>query len=253
MRVNGSADASGTGTDQPVFHPFLEVGASPSASSSTTFDCSGEHVSFLAEDDQPSHAHTLDSQPTGTDTQTTLQRISAFTAPLIDAATSGLSQAAAVASGALRVAGAAVHELGNVPRSTLVSAATTFCGTAGALSLAAPLLIGRTQRSVGYSASAGWASVGAGMMVDAAGNGRNLASRLLQGTCGAANMAAAALAGASVTASAQGQSIKADTLQKVSAALLGVGAVTFVGALQAARLAAFNAPRRPDRESDGSV
>lgn len=264
--MKGSAAASDTEIDQPVFPPSAN-GPLP-ASSSTALDCSGDPVSFLAEDDQRSHVPTLDSEPTHADTQTTLQKLSSFAAPLIDASAAGLSLAAArlsahpmaakasgVASGALWVAGAAAYELGNAaPYSKVLSASNTFCGTAGALSVAAPLLLGQTQSNVAYSAAAAWAANGAADMVCATGNTYpNLPSRLLLGASGAANVTAAALSAASARASAEGQSIKAANLGTVSAALWGVGAAAALGAEWAARSDALNRPRQPGREWDSPV
>lgn len=153
-------------------------------------------------------------------------------------------------SGALWVAGAAAYELGNAaPYSKVLSASNAFCGTAGALSVAAPTLLGPTQSNVAYSAAAAWAANGAADMVCATGNTYpNLPSRLLLGASGAANLAAAALSAASAKASAEGQSIKAANLGTVSAALWGMGATAALGAEWVARSDAFNRPGRPDQE-----
>lgn len=141
-----------------------------------------------------------------------------------------------VASGGLWLAGAVVNEFGNAPYDKLVSATNFFCGTAGTLSIAAPLVLGQTQRSVAYSSAASWVANGTADIVCAAGNTRrNISSRLLQGASGVANMAAAGLAAASVDASAHNDGVRAANLGTVSSVLWTVGAAAALGAEWVAR------------------
>jgi hypothetical protein len=146
-----------------------------------------------------------------------------------------------------------VNEIGNAPYSKLVSTSNFFCGTAGALSIAAPLVLGPTQRNVAYSSATSWVVNGMADIACAAGHtNRSITSRLLQGAGGAANMAAAALSAASVDASAHNDGAKAANLGTASSVLWTVGAAANLGAEWVARSDARN-PRRPNRDLNGAV
>lgn len=164
------------------------------------------------------------------------------------------AKVAGATSGVLWLGGAVVSEFGNAPYNKLASATNFFCGTAGALSIAAPLLLGKNQRNVAYSSAASWVANGLADVACAAGNTqRNFPSRLLQGMSGMANMAAAGVATKSANASAHNEPIKAAKLGVVSSALWLGGGAAALGAEWAARSDAFNRPRQPGRELNSPV
>ena len=267
--INHSAFPTSAGVN-PYASPAIETspGGSPTAStsSSTTFDRSGDHVSFRTMSDQSLSSQLVDAAPPGTDTPTRLQTICAFSGPVIDAVAAALSLAtsrlsanplaarlAAVISGSLWAGGAVVNEWGNAPNSKLVTGANAFGGIAGTLSIPVPLLQDQTQRNVAYSSAGAWAANGAADIVSGVGNNqRNLASRCLQVMSGAANITAAGLSAAAADASARDEKVRAANLGAVSGGLWIVGTIAALGSRAAARSDALNS-RQPGREPDSAV
>jgi hypothetical protein len=162
--------------------------------------------------------------------------VSAYGAAAFDAAAAALSLATArlsspravlitgTFSGSLWTGAAALKEFGNSPRSTLVSGANLLGGAAGALSIAAPFLSGDNLKGTAYASAGSWVANGAAQILRAAENRRgNTPHRLLSGTGGAANIAAAGLSAAAVNASVNDDEARAATLATASSAMWMVG------------------------------
>ncbi|MBO9793841.1 hypothetical protein K6X14_09965 [Xanthomonas euvesicatoria pv. allii] len=173
-----------------------------------------------------------------------LQQIGAYGGPLVDAAASGLSVAAArlsvsqqqsakltgIVSGALWAGGAVVNQFGNVPANAFVSTANAVGAAAGVLSSVATSLSGSDSSRVAYASASAWALNGGASLVRAVSDTASvLPSRVLQGVSGAANIAAAGLAAASTAAAQQDAPLKAVNLSTASSVAWGVGAAAAFG------------------------
>ncbi|MGW8341635.1 hypothetical protein ACWGY7_11055 [Xanthomonas axonopodis pv. khayae] len=179
-----------------------------------------------------------------------LQQVGAYGGPLVDAAASGLSVAAAqlsasqqrpaeltsIVSGALWAGGAVINQAGNVPANALVSSANLVGAAAGVLSALTPSLNGNDSTRVAYASAAAWALNGGANLVRAASDTATvLPSRVLQGVSGAANIAAAGLAAAATTAAQQDAPLTAVKLSTASSVVWGVGAAAAFGSAWMAR------------------
>lgn len=120
----------------------------------------------------------VSAEPSHADAPGLLQQVGAYGGPLVDAAASGLSVAAAqlsasqqrpaeltsIVSGALWAGGAVINQAGNVPANALVSSANLVGAAAGVLSALAPSLNGNDSTRVAYGGGLGierWGQPGA--------------------------------------------------------------------------------------------
>ncbi len=190
----------------------------------------------------PPNRAPLEAATTCAAASTMRHSLSSYGAPAVDVVAAGFSLAAfnltcnppaakvtGALSGILWFAGAAVHEVGNLPYSVAVSGANLLGAAAGALSAAAPFIFGETQSRMAYASAGTWAANGAATILRAAISGPSAAGRILQGASGAANFGAAGLAAASVRASIDNDSVKAARLGTASSVLWGVAAVAEAG------------------------
>ncbi|PPU77114.1 MULTISPECIES: hypothetical protein [Xanthomonas] len=184
------------------------------------------------------------SQPPPANVPGMLQQLGAYGGPLMDAAASGLSVAAArlsvsqqlpakltgIVSGALWAGGAVVNQLGNVPAKAVISSANAVGAAAGVLSSLATSLSGSDSSRVAYASASAWALNGGANLVRAASDtAAVMPSRVLQGVSGAANIAAAGLAAAATAAAQQDAPLKAVNLGTASSVAWGVGAAAAFG------------------------
>ncbi|GKT22415.1 hypothetical protein [Acidovorax sp. SUPP3334] len=175
-----------------------------------------------------------------------LRTVSAWSAPVADAAAAAVSlasarlaavpraaQVTAAVSGSLWASAGMVGEVGNVPYRAWTTGANGFAVAAGVLSAAAPFTLGPVQRAIAYGSAGAWAASGAAMALGAVGTATtHAATGLLQGVSGIANLAAAGLSAAAVHVSGRdaGQAVR---LQTASSALWLAGSAAAVGAVWA--------------------
>jgi hypothetical protein len=167
---------------------------------------------------------------------TRLHQASAYAAAAAEATAGGLSIASVAAAsaftplaataGGLWFAGAALAEGANNPRDNVASAANAINAVAGATQLATAFLSGSPQSSVAITSAVTWGVNAATNIGKAIANaGANTTSRLAQGAGGVLNFGAAVAAGATIGASANGDSVTARRLSVASGALWIGGAV----------------------------